>query len=97
MKFTSRGKVGIMESTRDVDHRLHLGSQHSEPVIKGEQMTLDNLSIWIFSDAPDEELRMKTRLKNLQFFRSMEEPHQEINQFHAGEQLVGVVLCFLPS
>ncbi len=89
------GKTGMGKSTTadkllvaNPDGHNYHGSQHSEPVIKREQMTLDNLSIWILSDAPDEELRVKTRLKNLHFFRSMAEPHQEINQFHAGEQHV---------
>ena len=90
------GKTGMGKSTTadkllvaNPDGHNYCGSQHSEPVIKGEreQMTIDNLSIWILSDAPDEELRVKTRLKNLQFFQSMNEPHHEINQFHAGEQL----------
>ena len=89
------GKTGMGKSTTadkllvaNPDNHSYDGSQHSEPVVKGERMTLDNLSIWILSDAPDEELRVKTRLKNLHFFRSLDEPHQEINQFHAGEQLV---------
>ncbi len=87
------GKTGMGKSTTadkllvaNLDKHKHLGSQHSEPVIKGEQMTLDDLSIWLLSDAPGAEVRVTTRLKNLHFFRSMDKPHQEINQFHAEEQ-----------
>ena len=89
------GKTGMGKSTTadkllvaNPDSHNYRGSQHSEPVVNGEQMTLDNLSIWLLSDAPDEQLRVTTRLKNLHFFRSMDDPHQEINQFHAGEQHV---------
>ena len=89
------GKTGMGKSTTadkllvaNPDHHVYRGAQHSEPQIDREHMTLDNLSIWLHSDAPDEQLRIKTRLKNLIFFRSMNEPHQEINQFHATEQTV---------
>ena len=89
------GKTGMGKSTTadklliaNPDGYDYRGSQHSEPVVTGEQMTLDNLIIWLLSDAPDEQLRVTTRLKNLHFFRSMDDPHQEINQFHAGEQNV---------
>ena len=89
------GKTGMGKSTTadklliaNMDGRDYSGEQHSEPVVKEKQLTLDNLSVWLLSSAPDEELRVKTRLKNLIFFRSMAEPHKEINGFHAGEQHV---------
>ena len=91
------GKTGMGKSTTadkllvaNPSSRTIQQTEHAEPVVDEKQslMSLDDLSVWLLSDAPDEMLRVKTRLKNLIFFRSLEKPHQEINGFHSGEQYV---------
>ena len=66
--------------------RDYQGAEHSEPVVDNEHVRVEDLSIWLLSDAPNEIERVKHRLKNLAFFRSLGEPHEEINKSHSSAE-----------
>ncbi len=65
-------------------------SQHPEPVYHGKSCKLvcDDLTMWLVSDRPLTEktyddnalVKVSLRLKNLVFFRSLENSHEEINK-----------------
>jgi hypothetical protein len=87
------GKAGMGKTTTadkllvaNPQCRDYQGDQHSEPEVNGGCVNTGNLSIWLLSNAPDELERVKTRLKNIAFFRSLENPHDEINGFHSEDQ-----------
>ena len=88
------GKTG-MGKTTTADKLLvanphghdYIGDQYSEPEVKGQRMNVEDLSIWLLSNSPDELSRVKTRLKNIAFFRGLKNPHKEINGFHSEDQL----------
>ncbi len=67
-------------------NRNYQGAQYSEPEVNGGCVNVEDLSIWLLSNAPDELERVKTRLKNIVFFRGLENPHDEINCFHSEDQ-----------
>ena len=80
------GKTGMGKSTTadklliaNPDGCDYKGAQHTEPVVENQRMNSEDLSIWLLSDAPDEISRVEQRLKNLIFFRGLNEPHQEVN------------------
>ena len=87
------GKAG-MGKTTTADKLLvanpqgcsYQGAQHSEPEVNEGCVSVKDLSIWLLSNAPYELERVKTRLKNIVFFRSLENPHVEINLFHSEDQ-----------
>ena len=87
------GKAG-MGKTTTADKLLvanphchnYQGAQHSEPEVNRGCLSVEDLSIWFLSNAPDELERVKTRLKNIVFFRSLDNPHDEINCFHSEDQ-----------
>ena len=87
------GKAGMGKSTT-ADKLLvasptghtYEGAEYSEPERKGERVSVDDLSIWLLADIPDELKRVQTRLKNIAFFRGLKDPHKEINEYHAEEQ-----------
>ena len=87
------GKTGMGKTTTadkllvaNPDGLDYLGAEHSEPVVEREHVRADDLSIWLLSDAPNEITRVKQRLKNLIFFRGLNEPHEEINKSHSVEE-----------
>ena len=87
------GKAGMGKTTTadkllvaNPDGHNYQGAQHSEPEVNGGCVNVEDLSIWLLSNAPDELERVKTRLKNVAFFRSLENPHDEINSFHSEDQ-----------
>ena len=96
------GKTGMGKTTTadkllvaNPDGLEYQGAEHSEPVIEGEHVRADDFSIWLLSDAPNEIARVKQRLKNLIFFRGLNEPHEEINQSHSSvEGSDGTTLSF---
>ena len=51
-------------------------------------MVSSDLSIWLVSDAEGEIERVTQRLKNLVMFRSLEDPHEQVNEFYrtSGDQ-----------
>lgn len=63
------------------------GAEQSEPVKNEKCMNVEDLSIWLLSGVPDEVLRVKTRLKNIAYFRSLGDAHKQINDFHSECQL----------
>ena len=83
------GKTGMGKSTT-ADKLLiatptnirYEGVEHSDPNIDEQRgrMTLEDLVMWNLSDTPDEVRRVTTRLKNLVFFRGLDNPHEEINK-----------------
>ena len=87
------GKTGMGKTTTadkllvaNPDGLDYLGAEHSEPMVEREHVHADDLSIWLLSDAPNEIDRVKQRLKNLIFFRGLNEPHEEINRSHSVEE-----------
>ena len=78
------GKTGMGKST--TADKL-LVAEYSEPVTNEGRMNVEDLSIWLLSDAPDEVDRVKTRLKSIAFFRGLDNPHEEINGYHSEDQL----------
>ncbi len=90
------GKTGIGKTTT-ADKLLvanpngldYQGAEYSEPVTKEKCMNVEDLSIWLLSGASDEVHRIKTRLKNIAFFRStsLDRAHEEINGFHSESQV----------
>ena len=87
------GKTGMGKSTTadkllvaNPDGRDYQEAEYSEPVADGNHVNVEDLCIWLLSDAPDELTRVKTRLKNIVFFRGLRDPHTEINEFHSDEQ-----------
>ena len=67
--------------------RNYQGDQYSEPEVNGGCMNVEDLNIWLLSNAPDELERVKNRLKNIVFFRSLDNPHDVINSFHSEDKL----------
>ena len=63
------------------------GAENSEPVQKEKCVNVEDLSIWLVSGVPDEVHRVKTRLKNITYFRSIGNAHKQINEFHSESQL----------
>lgn len=63
------------------------GTENSEPVQKEKCVNVEDLSIWLVSGVPDEVHRVKTRLKNITYFRSLGNAHEQINEFHSESQL----------
>ncbi len=87
------GKTGMGKTTTadkllvaNPQCRNYQGDQHSEPDVNEGCVNVGDLSIWLLSNAPDELERVKTRLKNIVFFRSLDNPHNEINGFHSEDQ-----------
>ena len=59
------GKTGMGKTTTadkllvaNPDGLEYQGAEHSEPVIEGEHVRSDDLSIWLLSDAPNNSLRI---------------------------------------
>ncbi len=87
------GKTGMGKTTTadkllvaNPDGHNYQGAEHSEPTVESEHVRADDLSIWLLSDTPNEITRVKQRLKNLIFFRGLNEPHEEINRSHSVEE-----------
>ena len=85
------GKTGMGKSTTadkilvaNPDGHDYQGASYSEPVVDNERIRTSDLSMWLISDAPGEMVRVEQRLKNLVFFRGLNEPHVEINTYHSG-------------
>lgn len=84
------GRTGSGKSTT-VDKLLianptgqnYLGGQQNE-IVSDKNLGIiksDDISMWILSEQKDsEEERVGTRLKNLAFFRTIENPHLEVNE-----------------
>ena len=85
---TGMGKTTTADKLLVANPRGHdyLGAQYSEPEVKGGRMNVEDLSIWLLSNSPDELPRVKTRLKNIAFARGLDDPHKEINGFHSEDQ-----------
>ena len=87
------GKTG-MGKTTTADKLLianpqqlnYQGAQYSDPIVEREHVRADDLNVWLLSDAPNEIERVTQRLKNLVFFRGLNEPHEEINKSHSDDE-----------
>ena len=88
------GKAGMGKTTTadklliaNPQCRNYQGDQYSEPEVNGGCLNVEDLSIWLLSNAPDELERVKNRLKYIVFFRSLDNPHDVINSFHSEDKL----------
>ena len=77
-KSTTADKIAVANLT-EADYS---GEQHSDETVEGDKMTLSDLSMWLISGADGEIDRITRRLKNLLMFRSLEKPHEEVNNYY---------------
>ena len=77
-KSTTADKL-VIANLDGIDYR---GEQHTDETMQGVRLAMSDLSIWLISDAEGEIDRVTKRLKNLVMFRSLENPHEEVNTFY---------------
>ena len=86
------GRTGIGKSstcdkliiaTPDADQReRYRGEQHEDGDVIDGQVRMNDLSMWLLSNAEGEKRRVETRLKDLVMFRSLENSHAEVNEMY---------------
>ena len=83
------GRTGMGKSTTtdkliiaNPHHLNYAGEQHPDEIMEGGQLKLSDLCVWLISDAEDELERVSTRLKNLVFYRSLDNPHEHVNSVY---------------
>lgn len=77
-KSTTSDKL-VIANLNNLDYR---GEQYANETLQEGRMVSSDLSIWLISDADGEIERVTQRLKNLVMFRSLEDPHQQVNDFY---------------
>lgn len=83
------GRTGMGKSTTadklviaNPDGHDYLGEQYVDEIVNEGQVKMSDLAIWQIANVEDELERVKTRLKNLVLFRSLENPHKEVNSMY---------------
>ena len=84
------GRTGMGKSTTsdklviaNLDGRDYSGEQHTDELEEAVRVKTSDLSMWLIADE-DEIERVKVRLKNLVLFRSLKNPHIEVNVNYKG-------------
>ena len=85
------GRTGIGKSTTcdklviaNPDGHDYRGEQHADEAVNGGRVDMSDLSMWMLSNADGELDRVTTRLKDLVMFRSLDNPHAEVNKMYRG-------------
>ena len=83
------GRTGMGKSTTsdkliiaNLTNRDYRGEAYVEKIVERGLMKMSDLSMWLVSDADWEKGQVTKRLKNLIFFRRLENPHEAVNTFH---------------
>ena len=87
------GRTGIGKSTTcdkliiaNPDQHDYRGEQHTDEAVNDGQVKMSDLSMWVLSNADGEQDRVTTRLKDLVMFRSLENPHTQVNNMYKGSE-----------
>ena len=93
-KTTTADKLLIANPT-PVDYSLY----EEAPTMGSQQVTLEDLSAWFIPNENFSFEQISTRMKNLVFYRRLENPHLEINAAHDSDMYVNqkTVACELFS
>ena len=86
------GRTGMGKSTTcdklviaNPDHvRDYRGEQHPDETVAGRQVKMSDLTMWRISNAAGELDRVKKHLKDLVWFRNLENPHIQVNEVYRG-------------
>ena len=86
----SGGSVSKLQSNGEGSAKLteKRGGDENEPVVKEKKLTMHNLTFWTACSLP-EELKdpVTTYLKNLHFYRELEDSHLEINKCRSKQEV----------
>lgn len=84
------GKTGMGKSTTadkliiaNPDGHDYLGEQHEDEREIEDQVQMSDLSIWKVADADGEQQRVTERLKHLVMHRSLDKPHEAVNEMYS--------------
>ena len=87
------GRTGMGKSTTsdkliiaNPDGHDYRGQQHPDEAVDNGQVIMNDLSMWLLSNADGELDRVRNRLKNLVMFRSLENPHAQVNGLYKGSE-----------
>ncbi len=85
------GRTGIGKSTTadkliiaNPDGHDYRGEQHADEAVNGGRVKMSDLSMWMLSNADGELNRVTARLKDLVMFRSLDNPHAQVNEMYRG-------------
>ncbi len=79
MGKTSTADKILMANPTHKDYQYNPTQQENGKVSDRGSSTSEDLTVWHVSDDPSELERVTLRLKNLVFWRSLENPHEEVN------------------
>ena len=98
------GRTGMGKSTTadkliiaNPDHLNYAGEQHQDEIMEGEQLKMSGLGVWLISDAEDEIERVSTHLKNLVFYRSLDNPHKYVNFLYKRAEMATMKLQLISN
>ena len=86
-KSTTADKLLIANPT-GCNYRQDPPIEYPELTPVGQQMNMEDLSMWHSDGELDSVERLSTRLKNLVFFRKLDDPHSHVNGYRAAGMLV---------
>ena len=86
-KTTTADKLLIANPAK-IDYKSMYPNEEPSVGLSKQQLTIQDLSMWLIPSDQNALERITTRLKNLAFYRVLDDPHKEVNQSHAGEMLV---------
>ena len=76
-KSTTADKI-LIANPDGIDYCNEAGD---DQIYEGDQQRrMEDLTIWVLSNEEDQLERVQTRLKNLVFYRKLDDPHDEINK-----------------
>ena len=81
-KSTTADKLLIANPT----HQVFTGEQYNDPTMDAEtgHIQYSDMSMWHIAEKPDEIDAVSRRLKDLVFYRSLDEPHEEVRRNRMG-------------
>ena len=86
-KTTTADKL-LIANPGKIDYKSVYPNEEPRVDHSKQQLTIQDLSMWLIPNDQHALDRITTRLKNLAFYRVLDNPHKEVNQSHAGKMLV---------